>query len=343
MTRRMHSIWALVCWFFLFLTAETTAAVQVSLFTAADSQTQSEIGQDIKRFIATPADVRLGSIKALGPADTLLNLQKEPGWSLAILPVDALVAYASLAERGNADANQLLSPVRVIAPLFSSEIYFIVRQDSELFSFNDIQNARINIGLPASTTAVSVGNIYRRLFGQSIPDEKLSTLKHEEALISLITRKGVDVVAIVGDQPLKLLADMKPEARQYIRLLKFDASHPSSKEVLDFYSPATISSESYPNLLLEDHGSIAVTQYLVAHRRVADADPSMRKFIRSWCTNSGRMKAEGSEKWRRHATRAEQTLPLKLSSVDFGVCEKDFSLYRQPDCTQELRVLGLCR
>lgn len=344
MTCRTNSKWVVVCCFFLFLTAESIAAAKVSLFTTADSQTQAEIGQDIERFIAAPADVRLGFIKALGPADTLLNLQKEPGWSLAILPLDALVAYANLAELGNADANQLLSPVRVIAPLFANEIYFIVRQDSEYFSFNDIQNAHINVGLPSGTTALSVGNLYRLLFDQAIPEGNLSTLKHDEALISLITEKGVDVVAIVGDQPLKLLADMKPEARQYIRLLKFDVSHPSSKGVLNFYSPATIWSANYQNLLAEDHASIAVTQYLVAYRRrVGDPDPSMRNFIRSWCSNSARMKAEGNLKWRRNAASGDQQIPLKLPRVDFGVCAKDSSLNRQPVCAQELRVLGLCR
>lgn len=344
MTCRTNSKWVLVCCFFLFLTTESIAAVKVSLFTTADSQTQAEIGQDIERFIAAPADVRLGLIKALGPADTLLNLQKEPGWSLAILPLDALIAYANLAELGHADANQLLSPVRVIAPLFATEIYFIVRQDSEYFSFNDIQNARINVGVPAGTTALSVGKLYRLLFDQSIPESNLFTLNHGEALINLITEKKVDIVAIVGDQPLKLLADMKPEARQYIRLLKFDVSHPSSKGVLDFYSPATIWSANYQNLLIENHESVAVTQYLVAYRRrVADPDPSLLKFIHSWCTNSARMKTAGNVKWRMITANGDQQIPLKLPRVDFGVCEKDLSVNRQPACTQELRVLGLCR
>lgn len=344
MTGWVNFKWTLAFWTFLLLAAESTARDRVNLFTIAESQTQTEIGRDIGRYIAEPADVRFGFVKALGPADTLLNLQKEPVWSLAMLPLDALVTYANLAEHGNADANQLLSPVRAIAPLFASVIYFVVRQDSEYYSFNDIQNARINIGLQAGTTAVSVGSLYRLLFDKPIPDANLSMLNHEDALINLITEKRVDVVAIVGDQPLKLLADMKPEARRYIRLLKFDASHSSSKGVLNVYSPATIFSANYQNLLLEDHSTVAVTQYLVAYRRrVADTELSLRNFIRSWCTNSARMKVEGNVTWRTNAVASDQEASRKLPTVDFGVCAKDSATKQPPVCEHEQRALGLCR
>lgn len=344
MTVQVNCKRTLALWTFLLLTAETTAGDRVNLFTIAESQTQTEIGRDIGRYIAEPIDVRFGLVRALGPADTLLNLQKELGWSLAILPLDALVTYANLAEHGNADANQLLSPVRVIAPLFANVIYFVVRQDSEYYSFSDIQNARINIGPQTGTTAVSVGSLYRLLFDKPIPDANLSMLSHEDALIDLITEKRVDVVAIVGDQPLKLLADMKPEARQYIRLLKFDASHPGSKGVFNFYSPATIFSANYQNLLLEDQASVAVTQYLVAYRRrVPGTELSLHNFIRSWCKNSARMKAEGNVKWRTNAAAGDPEASRKLPTVDFGVCAKDSAPNLQPVCKHEQRALGLCR
>ena len=47
-------------------------------------------------------------------------------------------------------------------------------------------------------------------------------LTNEEALVKLTVDKSLDVVVVVAGQPAKLLVDMKPEARQLIKLLKFD-------------------------------------------------------------------------------------------------------------------------
>ena len=60
------------------------------------------------------------------------------------------------------------------------------------------------------------------MFGQPIADGNASFLSNEEALVKLTTEKNLDVVVIVAGQPAKLLADMKPEAKQLVRLLKVD-------------------------------------------------------------------------------------------------------------------------
>ena len=52
-----------------------------------------------------------------------------------------------------------------------------------------------------------------------------------------MTDKSVDVVAIIAGQPAKLLIDMKPEARQYIKLLKFDRDNAASAAALRTYFP----------------------------------------------------------------------------------------------------------
>ena len=41
------------------------------------------------------------------------------------------------------------------------------------------------------------------------------------------------MVAVIAGQPAKLLVDMKPEARQFIKLLKFDPNQASSKAALE--------------------------------------------------------------------------------------------------------------
>jgi len=41
--------------------------------------------------------------------------------------------------------------------------------------------------------------------------------------------KTVDVVVVAAGQPAPLISNMKPEAQKFIKLLKFDPEHPSSK------------------------------------------------------------------------------------------------------------------
>jgi len=90
---------------------------------------------------------------------------------------------------------------------------------------------------------------YRLRFGGALPEAKTTFLTHENALVELIEDKSVDVVAIVAGQPAKLLADMKPEAKQFIKLLKLDPAQASTRAALQAYFPATIGAASYPNIL----------------------------------------------------------------------------------------------
>ena len=48
------------------------------------------------------------------------------------------------------------------------------------------------------------------MFGAALPSHDTSYLTNEEALVKLTTNEDVDIVVIVGGQPMKLLADMKP-------------------------------------------------------------------------------------------------------------------------------------
>ena len=72
------------------------------------------------------------------------------------------------------------------------------------------------------------------------PERSLSFLSNEDALVKLTGDKSIDVAVVVAGQPAKLLADMKPEARALIKLLKFDAEHPPSKAALKTYFPTPV-------------------------------------------------------------------------------------------------------
>jgi len=120
----------------------------------------------------------------------------------------------------------MIRPLRVILPLYNTEIHYIVRADSPLNYLHDIRNAKINGGVLGSGAALITHTLYRMMFNAPMPEANASFLSNEEALVKLIGDKSVDVVVVAAGQPAPLISSMKPEAQKYIKLLKFDPSTP---------------------------------------------------------------------------------------------------------------------
>jgi hypothetical protein len=176
--------------------------------------------------------------------------------------------------------------------------------------------------------------------------------------VRLVSDKSVDVVAIVAGQPAKLLADMKPEAKKVVRLLKVDPNAAATKAALQTYVPATVRSASYPNWLEQDVAGFAVKAYLVtydfAYRRTVD---DLVRFGRSLCENFGVLQSEGHPKWR----EVDLSLPRLARGWSYyrpvervlrGCAARGaMTSARGPAasasapaaCSQQERVLGLCR
>ena len=167
---------------------------------------------------------------------------------LAIVQADVYQAFVERAAKANPEASRIIRPLRVILPLYNTEIHYIARADSQLNYLHDIKDARIN-GLVGSGAAFITHTLYRMMFKDAIPEANASYLPNAEALVKLITDKSVDVAVVAAGQPAPIIANMKPEAQKYIKLLKFDPAHPTSKQPLAIYSPATVRARSYPNLL----------------------------------------------------------------------------------------------
>ncbi len=335
----------------------TPSTVMYKIVTASDRGTYIQIGRDLSRFVAPQAGIQLEALPSKGSADNVNRLRYDTDVKLAIVQSDVYQAFLDYAARGNAEAADLIRPLRVVLPLYDEEIYFVVRADSPLQFVHEIHDLRINIGPLQSGTALSASTIYRLMFNETIPERLVSTLTNEEALLKLSSDKSIDVVVIVAGQPAKLLAEMKPEAKQLVRLLKVDPDNPVTKAALQTYAPATIRSASYPNWLEQDISGLAVKSYLVTYdytyRVTID---HLTQFARSLCQNFGLLQTEGHPKWRE----------VRLSLPQLG---KGWTYYAPTDrvlrncndaaapvrlatpaskpaehaCTQQERVLGLCR
>jgi TRAP transporter TAXI family solute receptor len=325
------------------------ANASFKIVTASERGTYIQIGRDLARYVAPQADIDLEVLPSAGSAENVRRLRFEPGVKFALVQSDVYQAFLDAAASGRADAENLIRPLRVILPLYGEEIYFVVRSDSPLQFIHEIGSSRINVGPIGSGTALTATTLYRAMFDKALPEDQASFLSNEDALVKLITDRSIDVVAIVAGQPAKLLVDMKPESRQYIRLLKFDRDHVSSLGVLKTYFPATVRQSSYPNLLTEDVPSLAVKAYLVTYDFDLRATQRyLTAFARALCRNFGTLQSVGHPKWR----EVDLTLPplgrgwsyYAPVERELRACAGGAAFARKPKraCSQQELVLGLC-
>jgi TRAP transporter TAXI family solute receptor len=337
----------------------TQAAVDYKIVTASERGTYIQIGNDLARFVAPDADIALQVLPSKGSADNVSRLRYDTGVKFAIVQSDVYQAFLDHAAEGNAEAGRLIRPLRVIVPLYNEEIYFIVRADSPMQFVHEIKGSRINVGPLGSGTAMSATTIYRLMYGEPLAEADSRFMTNEDALVKLATDKSVDVVAIVAGQPARLLAEMKPEARQLVRLLKVDPAHPATRAALRTYVPATIRSASYPNWLENDVPGLAVKAFLVTYDYTYKPTiEHLTKFARALCQNFGVLQTEGHPKWR----DVDLTLPLSLGTgwLYYAPVERVLrgcaagtttapaaapppAASKPSNCGQTERVLGICR
>ncbi len=182
--------------------------IDYKIVTASERGTYIEIGRDIAKWVAAPADITLEVLPSKGSAENVQRLRYEPGVKLALVQSDVYQAMLDQAAAGNRAAGQLIQPLRVVMPLYDEEIYFVTRADAPLEFIHQIKDKKINVGPVGSGTALSATTLYKLMFGQALPEANASYLSNEEALIKLTGDKSIDVVVIVAGQPAKLFADM---------------------------------------------------------------------------------------------------------------------------------------
>ena len=202
------------------------AAADYKIVTANEKGTYFAIGVDLAKFVAPDATITLEVLPTAGSAANIKHLRYDLGVKFAIVQADVYQAFIDRAAQGSKEASGIIRPLRVILPLYNTEIHYIVRADSPMNYLHDIKDAKINGGELGSGAALITHTLYRMMFKGPIPDAQDSFLPNQEALVKLIGDKSVDVVVVAAGQPAPLISNMKPEAQKFIKLLKFDPNHP---------------------------------------------------------------------------------------------------------------------
>ena len=325
------------------------AAAAFKVVTADKRGTYFAIGNDLSKIVAPAADIELEVVPTDGSAHNIRLLRHEPGVKFAIVQADVYQAFVDRAAEANREAARIIRPLRVILPLYNTEIHYIARADSELNFLHDIKNARINGGLVGSGAAFITHTLYRMMFNGPMPEANASYLPNDEALIKLITDKTIDVAVVAAGQPAPIIANMKPEAQKFIKLLKFDPAHPSSKRPVTIYSPATVRASSYPNLIKENFTTISVGAFLVTYDyNLQTTVQHLVRFARSLCQNFETLQAKGHPKWR----EVELSLPTlnqgwtyyppTTREIRSCLAQKANPKPVKKACSSEEKILGFC-
>jgi TRAP transporter TAXI family solute receptor len=279
--------------------SQALPTIDYKIVTASERGTYIQIGRDLSKWVAAPADIALEVLPSKGSAENVQRLRYEPGVKLALVQSDVYQAMLDQAAVGNRAAGQLIRPLRVVMPLYDEEIYFVTRADAPLEFIHQIKDKKINVGPVGSGTALSATTMYKLMFGQSLPEANASYLSNEDALLKLTGDKSIDVVVVVAGQPAKLFADMTPEARKFIKLLRFDEKSAESQRAAKTYFPATIRSSSYPNWLGEDVPTLTVKAFLVTYDyKMAHTQAYLNRFAEALCANFDNLQSQGHAKWK---------------------------------------------
>jgi TRAP transporter TAXI family solute receptor len=325
------------------------AAAQYKVVTANPKGTYFAIGNDLAKYVAPDAGIELEVLPTAGSAANLKHVRYDPGVKLGIIQADVYQAFVDRSAAGNMAARAIISPLRVILPLYNTEIHYIVRADSPMNYLHDIEKARINGGVVGSGAALITHSLYRMMFNKPMPEANASYLENQQALVKLIGDKTVDVVVVAAGQPAPLITNMKPEAQKYIKLLKFDPAHATSKAALTVYAPSTVRAASYPNLLKENFTTIAVGALLVTYNFEDHYTANyLVRFARSLCQNFSTLQASGHPKWREVSLNFPKLgagwayYPPAMAEIRACLNKPATAATPSKQCSAEERILGLC-
>jgi len=330
---------------------------QYKIVTASRTGTYIQIGRDLAKWVAPPADISLEVLESKGSAENVRRMRFEPGVKLALVQSDVFQAYLDEAKAGNREAGNLIRPLRLIMPLYDEEIYFVVRADSPLNAIHEIKDKKIGVGPIGSGTALTSRTLYQLMFQQPMPEGSAQYLSNEDALARLTVDKSIDVAIIVAGQPAKLFADMQPEARKFIKLLRLDDAVPEAARAHKTYFPATIRAASYSNWLTSDVPTWTVKAYLVTYDYGLQSTVGyLNRFADSLCANFGQLQANGHPKWKqvklelpalgqgwRYYPPVEKRLRSCMTAQAQPASLPGVPLAPQGPCTEQELVLGICR
>jgi hypothetical protein len=342
------------------------------IVTGGKTGTYFQIGNNLKEIVSPALEVR----DSKGSWANVEDMSQTEGVGLAIVQSDVYAAFVYLRDSREVPAatrrqyGKLLANLRVFMPLYREEVHFLVKKDSPLEFIHQIKGARIWMDAEKSGTYLTALNIYSKMFNErpivvgpfinpTVTGDDEGTRTRRSALMALsdpdfyASFPKIDVLVLVGGQPLKLLeANVPPN----LKLLKFDATHSTSAKVLQDYRKADIQKSSYPSLNIVDAGlpSLAVDSYLITANFIsADRNKFITTLADQFCEKFQDLQSKGHPKWKSLSWKPGSPLPALAVGWQYSTrvkarlnqCQSRGSPAEVPPsaCKPQDRFAGLCR
>jgi uncharacterized protein len=354
------------------LAAVTAAGAHAEVIvTGGKTGTYYQIGNNLKEIVSPALEVR----DSKGSWANVEDLSQTKGVGLAIVQSDVYAAFVYLRDSPEVPAAtrrqyaHLLANLRVFMPLYKEEIHFLVRKDSPLEFIHQIRGARIWMDAEKSGTYLTALNIYSKMFNErpnavapfinpTVTGDDEGTKTRRSALMVLSDAEfyksfpQIDVLVLVGGQPLKLLEANIPSN---LKLLKFDPTHATAAKLLQDYKSADIQKASYPSLNIVDATlpSLAVDSYLITANFLSDdRNKFITTFAGQFCDKFQELQSKGHPKWKSLSWKPGSPLPDLAVGWQYSVRAKDRLNQCQAQgangvptgaCKPQDRFAGLCR
>lgn len=209
---------------------------------------------------------------------------------LSIVRYDALVSIAGQTTRPNR--------IAVIAPLYTEELFVVVRADSPLTSIDQLEGRRINVGPEFGDRSHTAATVYQRLFGKPLAPTPEAHLGAAAALDKLAHGHSLDAVLLVEPQPAATLAALTAATRQALKLLPLDAARPASRRLLQAYLPATLRTAGDMARQAAVPTVSAMTFLVSDGPRDASESETLVRLVDSLCHVLPQLRRDGDPKWR---------------------------------------------
>jgi hypothetical protein len=355
----------------LFAGLLAAAASAEVIVTGGKTGTYYQIGNDLKAIVVPTLEVR----ESRGSWANVEELSQTKGVGLALVQSDVYAAFVYLRDNPQVPREtrrqyaRLLENLRVFMPLYREEIHFLVRKDSPLEFIHQIRGARIWMDAEKSGTYLTALNVYSKMFNErpkivapflnpTVTGDDEGTKTRRSALMVLSDPDfykdfpRMDVIVLVGGQPLKLLATNIPDN---LKLLKFDPNHPTSARLVQEYRRADILKASYPLLNIADPSqpSLSVDSYLITANFI---DRDRRQFVSTladrFCEKFDELQAKGHPKWKALTWKPGAPLPALSAGWQYSARAKERLSRCHPQeaaapppaaCKPQDRFAGLCR
>lgn len=201
------------------------AQTPIGIASGQPSGTNYPMVEDIRKVCSTPQHPII-NVKSEGSLDNIFKVASDKNTQFSIAQIDALVYQQGL-------DPQMMQRENMVFPFFSVEMHLIVRADSKIQSFADLQGKRVVEGPEGAGTWVSV-QVMKATTGINWSGYKMSQTEGLKAVQDGL----VDAEFVVAGMPISMLSTATG-----VRIIPI--SHPKL-DAFKYYNKTMIPSGTYP-------------------------------------------------------------------------------------------------